>query len=37
MVPVRPRIEGDRETEILDATLELLASSGYDRLTMDAV
>jgi AcrR family transcriptional regulator len=33
----RPRIEGDRETEILDATLELLASAGYDRLTMDAV
>jgi AcrR family transcriptional regulator len=33
----RPRIEGDREAEILDATLELLASSGYDRLTMDAV
>jgi AcrR family transcriptional regulator len=33
----RPRIEGDRETEILDATLELLASTGYDRLTMDAV
>lgn len=34
---VRPRIEGDRETEILDATLELLATAGYDRLTMDAV
>ncbi len=33
----RPRVEGDRETEILDATLALLASSGYDRLTMDAV
>ncbi len=33
----RPRIEGDREAEILDAALELLASSGYDRLTMDAV
>lgn len=33
----RPRIEGDREAEILDATLELLASAGYDRLTMDAV
>jgi AcrR family transcriptional regulator len=33
----RPRIEGVRETEILDATLELLASAGYDRLTMDAV
>jgi AcrR family transcriptional regulator len=33
----RPRIEGDREAEILDATLTLLASAGYDRLTMDAV
>lgn len=33
----RPRIEGDRESEILDATIELLAGSGYDRLTMDAV
>src|SRR6478735_5965606 len=33
----RPRIEGDREQEILDATLEVLAEVGYDRLTMDAV
>jgi Tetracyclin repressor-like, C-terminal domain/Bacterial regulatory proteins, tetR family len=33
----RPRIEGDRESEILDATIELLASAGYERLTMDAV
>ena len=33
----RPRIEGDRELEILDATLEVLAEVGYDRLTMDAV
>ncbi len=33
----RPRIEGDREAEILDAALEILASAGYDRLTMDAV
>lgn len=33
----RPRIEGDRETEILDAALLLLADSSYDRLTMDAV
>jgi AcrR family transcriptional regulator len=33
----RPRIDGDRETEILDAALELLAAAGYDRLTMDAV
>jgi AcrR family transcriptional regulator len=36
-VAARPRIEGDREAEILDATIELLASAGYDRLTMDAV
>lgn len=34
---LRPRIEGEREAEILDAALELLSSSGYDRLTMDAV
>jgi len=33
----RPRIEGDREDEILDATLTLLLDHGYDRLTMDAV
>ena len=34
---VRPRIEGDRELEILEAALEVLADVGYDRLTMDAV
>ncbi|MGH3360754.1 MAG: TetR/AcrR family transcriptional regulator [Nocardioidaceae bacterium] len=33
----RPRVEGDREAEILDATLEVLCEVGYDRLTMDAV
>jgi len=33
----RPRIEGDREAEILDATVELLAAAGYERVTMDAV
>jgi AcrR family transcriptional regulator len=33
----RPRVEGDREVEILDAALEVLAEVGYDRLTMDAV
>ena len=40
MVPesaARPRVEGDREREILDATLTVLAETGYDRLTMDAV
>ena len=36
-VRVRPRIEGERESEILDATLDLLGRVGYDRLTMDAV
>lgn len=36
-VPQRPRVEGDREVEILAATLEVLAEVGYDRLTMDAV
>ena len=33
----RPRVEGEREREILDATLTVLAETGYDRLTMDAV
>ncbi len=33
----RPRVEGGREGEILDATVEVLAELGYDRLTMDAV
>jgi AcrR family transcriptional regulator len=33
----RPRVVGDREREILEATLEVLADVGYDRLTMDAV
>lgn len=33
----RPRVEGDRELEILAATLDVLAEVGYDRLTMDAV
>jgi AcrR family transcriptional regulator len=33
----RPRVEGLREQEILDAALEVLADVGYDRLTMDAV
>jgi len=33
----RPRVEGVREVEILQAALEVLAEVGYDRLTMDAV
>jgi AcrR family transcriptional regulator len=33
----RPRVEGEREVEILEATLEVLAEVGYDLLTMDAV
>lgn len=33
----RPRVEGEREQQILAATLEVLADVGYDRLTMDAV
>jgi AcrR family transcriptional regulator len=33
----RPRVEGDRELEILEATLTILSEVGYDRLTMDAV
>lgn len=31
----RPRIEGDREVEVLDAAVLVLAETGYDRLTMD--
>lgn len=34
---IRPRVEGEREEEILATTLRLLADVGYDRLTMDAV
>jgi AcrR family transcriptional regulator len=30
-------VEGDREQQILDAALQVLADVGYDRLTMDAV
>jgi AcrR family transcriptional regulator len=33
----RPRVEGEREAEILDAALVLLQHVGYDRMTMDAV
>jgi len=33
----RPRVEGEREDEILDATVRLLMDVGYDRLTMDGV
>ncbi len=34
---LRPRVEGAREEEILDATVRLLLTAGYDRLTLDAV
>ena len=38
MTPIeRPRDEGDRELQPREATLEVLADVGYDRLTMDAV
>lgn len=33
----RPRVEGDREAEILQGALEQLIELGYDRLTFDAV
>ncbi len=33
----RPRIEGDREAEILGAAVTVLGEVGYDRLTMDLV
>ncbi len=35
--PSRPRVEGDREQEILAAAIAVLVDVGYDRLTMDAV
>jgi AcrR family transcriptional regulator len=34
---VRPRIEGEREAQILDVALSLIREVGYDRLTLDAV
>ena len=33
----RPRVEGERELEIFEATLLVLDEVGYDLLTMDAV
>jgi AcrR family transcriptional regulator len=33
----RPRVEGEREAQIFDATAALLVESGYDKLTFDAV
>ncbi len=33
----RPRVEGDRVTEIHEAVLELLVAFGYDKLTFDQV
>ncbi len=33
----RPRVEGDREQQILDGVLVVLVDVGYDRLTFDAV
>lgn len=33
----RPRVEGERELEVLEAALEVLDEVGYDLLTMDAV
>lgn len=33
----RPRVEGDREQQILDGVLQVLVNVGYDLLTFDAV
>src|SRR4051812_47266636 len=33
----RPRVEGERATEIHEAVIRLLIEHGYDRLTFDAV
>ena len=37
VIAARPRVEGEREQEILKAAIDVLAEVGYDRLTMDAV
>jgi AcrR family transcriptional regulator len=37
VTPLRPRVEGAREEQVLDATVDLLLEVGYDRLTMDSV
>jgi AcrR family transcriptional regulator len=34
---LRPRIEGEREAQVLDAAIALLARVGYDKMTMDAI
>lgn len=33
----RPRVDDDREAQLLDAAIHVLADVGYDRMTMDAV
>jgi AcrR family transcriptional regulator len=33
----RPRVEGERATEIYEAVIRLLVEHGYDKLTFDAV
>ena len=33
----RPRLEGERAREVLEATLRLLGEVGYDKLTLDEV
>ena len=35
--PTRPRVEGEREVEIFEAVVRLVADNGYDKLTYDAV
>lgn len=35
--PARPRIEGAREDEILEAVVDVLLQVGYDKLTFDLV
>ncbi len=36
-VRTRPRVEGERELEILDAALDTLAVHGYDKFTFETV
>lgn len=37
MLACRPRVEGDREGEILEGVLQVLVDIGYDKLSFDTV
>lgn len=37
MLACRPRVEGDREDEILEGVLQVLTDIGYDKLSFDTI